>query len=183
MSLTNSTLMWSTICQAANQSIQHKLRLKISRARPFGPQPSLQAYCNHPMFSDPIFHRFPAPTSSSQRRASANDCFDLAEHHILGPCVCPPFTRSQKASKLGTRTRPGNDSRIYPNNVPKEVLFEGVPRDPGNTKTPGKMSLRTSRFGTCFGSRGALNLARVTRFRLPKRSQPVRQRTSKNIFL
>ena len=109
--------------QAADQLIHHRLRLKLSRARTFGAQPSLKAHCPAPMFSDPIFYRFPAPTSSFQRRSSANDCFALAKHHVLGAWVRRPFTGSQKASKLGPRTGPENDCRIMSEQHPEGSAF------------------------------------------------------------
>ena len=71
-----------------------------------------------------------------------------------------------------------------PKNVPKDVLFEGVPKYLEIPRLPEKTFLHTSRFGTCFKSRGAVNFTTVTRFRLPKRPQPVRhRRTSKNTTL
>ena len=135
ISSTDSTLMWSTICQAADQLIHHRLRLKLSRVRTFGLQPSLNPFWSVPMFSDPIFYRFPAPTSSRQRRSSANDCFACAKHHVLGPWGHPPFTGSQKASKWGPRTDPENDSRNMSEKRPERLAFWGGPKVPGNTKT------------------------------------------------
>ena len=138
ISSTDSTLMCSRICQAANQSIHHRLRLKLSRASPSPPQPWVKSFCPAPMFPDPIFYRSPAPTSSRQRRASANDCFAWAKHHVLGPWVRPPFSGSQKACKLGLRTSPENDSRIVSEKRPEGAAFWGGPEVPGNTKTPRK---------------------------------------------
>ena len=123
ISSTDSPLMCSTICQPANQLIHHRLRLKLSRARTFGVQPSLIVFCPAPMFSDPTFYRFLAPTSSRQRQSSANDCFAWAKHHVLGPWVRRPFAGSQKASKPGPRTGPENDSRNMSGKRPERHAF------------------------------------------------------------
>ena len=123
ISSTDPTLMCSTICQAADQLIHHRLTLKLSRAKTFGLQPWLKSFCPAPMFSDPIFYRFLAIISSCQRRSSTNNCFARAKHHVLGPWVCPPFTGSQKASKLGPRTRPENNSRNMSEKRPERRAF------------------------------------------------------------
>ena len=74
-----------------------------------------------------------------------------------------------------------NGSRIMSEKLPKDVLFDRVPKYREIARLPKKTFLHTSRFGTCFKSRGAVNFTTVTSFRMPKRPQPVRHRTQKNI--
>ena len=99
----------------------------------------------------------------------------------------PGFAHLSPGAKRHPNRVPGQVPKTTPEtcpkNVPKDMLFEGVPKYREIPRLPEKTFLHTSRFGTCFKSRGAVNFTTVTRSRPPKHPQPVRHRTSKNTTL
>ena len=99
----------------------------------------------------------------------------------------PGFAHLSPGAKRHPNRVPGQVPKMTPEtcpkNVPKDVIFEGVPKYREIPRLPEKTFLHTSRFRTCFKSRGAVNFTTVTRFRLLKRPKPVRHRTSKNTTL
>ena len=99
----------------------------------------------------------------------------------------PGFADLSPGAKRHSNWVPGHVPKMTlekcPKNVLKDVLFKRVPKYLEILRLPEKTFLHTFRFGTCFKSRGAVNFTTVTRFRLPKRPQPVRHRTPKNSTL
>ena len=98
----------------------------------------------------------------------------------------PGFAHLPPGAKRHPNRVPGQVPKMTPEtcpkNVPKEMLFEGVPKYKEIPRLPEKTFLHTSRFGTCFKGRGAVNFTTVTRFREPERPQPVRHRTQKTLL-
>ena len=145
--------------------------------------PGLNPFASRPCFRTPFsvdFSPLQAHAKDGHQRMTVSPGRNTM---FSGPGFAHLSPGAKRHPNRVPRQVPKMTPETCPKNVPKDMLFEGVPKYREIPRLPEKTFPHIFHFGTCFKSRGAINLTTVPRFRLPKRPQPVRHRTSKNTTL
>ena len=141
--------------------------------------PRLRHIAPHPCFRTPFSVDFLPPQAQARDGHQQMTVSPTRNTMFLGPGLAHLSPRSKRHPNWVPGQVQKMTPESCPKNVPKDVLFEGVQKYREIPRLLEKTFLHTSRFGTCFGRRGAINFTTATRFRLPKRPQSVLHRTPK----